>query len=104
MLHHGSSIRRTQALIALSFLMILIVLLAAHWLAGVLHRPLSPEIFTTDVVVWEMERPYEYTRIEEFVINSYTSGVASIDTAVLAFQYRPKEKTTRARAHQRILI
>jgi len=64
-----------------------ISLLVAFRLSGVLREPFASERFTVDKVMWEMERPSEYTRIEKVIESTYTDYLISIDSSVSVHQY-----------------
>jgi len=64
-----------------------ISLLVAFRLSGVLREPFASERFTVDEIMWEMERPSEYTRIEKVIESAYTDYLISIDSSVSVHEY-----------------
>ncbi len=80
------SSRELKALFILSIVSPIGILISLR-LTGVLIEPSTPEITSVEVVAWSMNRPLNYTRIDELANNSYNDRAVSLNLGVHAYEY-----------------
>ena len=75
------------ASLALLSVIVPVSLLVTFRLTGVLPEPRTPETITVETVSWNMSRPADIVTIDEWVKNSYTENLASIDLSIHVQEY-----------------